>query len=55
MDFTDEDAHHAAYLWDESKVLGLSLVDRVCLATALRLNTGDITSQHKLGAVKNRD
>ena len=44
LDFTDEDAHFASKLWESSKSLGLSLADRACLATGLRLNTKVITA-----------
>lgn len=43
-DFTDEDAHIAASLWGDSKALGLSLADRACVATAIRLNANVITA-----------
>lgn len=42
--FTDEDAHIASKLWASSKLLGLSLADRACLATGIRLNTKVITA-----------
>ncbi len=44
LDFTDEDAHIASKLWKSSKTLGLSLADRACLATGIRLNTKVITA-----------
>ncbi len=44
LDFTDEDAHIASKLWKPSKTLGLSLADRACLATGIRLNTKVITA-----------
>ena len=44
LDFTDKDAHFASKLWKSSKTLGLSLADRACLATGIRLNTKVITA-----------
>ncbi|VAX07158.1 hypothetical protein MNBD_GAMMA26-1434 [hydrothermal vent metagenome] len=44
--FTEEDAHLSASLWATCKVLGLSLADRACLATAIRLRTKVITADH---------
>ena len=43
IDFNNDDAHITASLWSISKKLGLSLADRACLATGLRLNTTVIT------------
>jgi len=44
IDFTEEDAKVCASLWDNCKSLGLSLADRACLATGLRLKTKIITA-----------
>ncbi len=54
LDFTDEDAHIASKLWKSSKTLGLSLADRACLATGIRLNTKVITAD-KVWAVMELD
>jgi ribonuclease VapC len=43
-DFTEDDARLAASLWSDGKRLGLSLADRACLATGLRLQTKVITA-----------
>lgn len=42
--FTEEDANLTASLWPSCKRLGLSLADRACLATGLRLQTKVITA-----------
>ena len=42
--FKVEDAENAAALWMETKELGLSLGDRACLATALRLGLPAVTA-----------
>lgn len=44
IDFTREDAENTAALWHSGKKYGLSLADRACLATALRLNAKVITA-----------
>lgn len=44
VDFTEDDARLSALLWPSCKKLGLSLADRACLATGLRLNTKIITA-----------
>ena len=44
IEFTEDDAHLTASLWSSCKGLGLSLADRVCLATGLRLQTKVITA-----------
>ena len=44
IEFTKEDAHVTASLWSSCKRLGLSLADRACLATGLRLQTKVITA-----------
>ncbi len=44
IDFTEEDAKNCASLWLPSKKLGLSLADRACLATGLRLKSEVITA-----------
>ncbi len=42
--FTKEDGAISASLWESGKSLGLSLADRACLATGLRLKTKIITA-----------
>ena len=44
VDFTEDDGRISASLWASSKSLGLSLADRACLATGLRLKTKIITA-----------
>lgn len=44
IDFTAADSRIAASLWELSKPLGLSLADRACLATAIRLHCPVITA-----------
>lgn len=44
VDFTEEDARLAASLWPVTKALGLSLADRACLATGMRLQKVVITA-----------
>ena len=44
IDYTEEDARLTASLWSSCKSLGLSLADRACLATGLRLQTKVITA-----------
>ena len=44
VDFTENDAEISASLWTNCKSLGLSLADRACLATGLRLKTKIITA-----------
>ena len=44
VDFTENDAEISASLWTSCKSLGLSLADRACLATGLRLKTRIITA-----------
>lgn len=44
VDFTAADSRIAASLWEMSKPLGLSLADRACLATAIRLHCPVITA-----------
>ena len=44
VDFTEEDAHLSASLWSSVRRFGLSLSDRACLATGLRLQTKVITA-----------
>lgn len=43
VDFTEDDGRISASLWPSCKSLGLSLADRACLATGLRLKTKIIT------------
>ena len=52
IDFTDDDAHLAAKLWGQSKKLGLSLADRACIATGLRLRARIITADTIWGQLK---
>ena len=44
IDFTREDAKLAASMWESAKKLGLSLADRACLATGIRLNAQVVTA-----------
>jgi len=44
IDFTENDAHLAALIWVDCKKSGLSLADRACLATGMRLKTTIITA-----------
>ena len=44
VDFTEDDGKISASLWASCKSLGLSLADRACLATGLRLKTKIITA-----------
>lgn len=44
IDFTADDAKISASLWKDCKKLGLSLADRACLATGIRLKTKIITA-----------
>ena len=44
IDFTEQDARLCASLWGSGKNLGLSLADRACLATGLRLKSKVITA-----------
>ena len=44
VDFTEEDARISASLWSSCKNLGLSLADRACLATGLRLRAKVVTA-----------
>lgn len=44
VDFTEDDARMSASLWASYKRLGLSLADRACLATGIRLKTKIITA-----------
>jgi len=44
IDFTDKDARIAASLWVSCRRYGLSLADRACLATGMRLDTRIITA-----------
>ena len=44
IDFTEEDGKLSASLWPNCKSLGLSLADRACIATGLRLKTKIITA-----------
>jgi len=44
IDFTEADGKISAALWSDCKSLGLSLADRACLATGLRLKTKIITA-----------
>jgi len=44
INFTDKDAHIAASLWVSCRSYGLSLADRACLATGIRLDTRIITT-----------
>lgn len=44
VDFTEDDGWISASLWTSCKSLGLSLADRACLATGLRLKTKIITA-----------
>ena len=44
IDFTEEDGKLCASLWPNCKSLGLSLADRACIATGLRLKTKIITA-----------
>lgn len=44
VNFTAEDGKVSASLWQKGKNLGLSLADRACLATGLRLKTKIITA-----------
>ena len=44
IDFTEEDGKLSASLWSNCKSLGLSLADRACIATGLRLKTTIITA-----------
>ncbi len=50
-DFTEEDAQLAASLWPVTKELGLSLADRACLATGMRLQKAVITADQAWEAV----
>ena len=43
IDFTEADGRLSASLWSSCKSLGLSLADRACLATGLRLQAKIIT------------
>jgi ribonuclease VapC len=51
--FTEQDALMAADLWPATKTLGLSLADRACLATGLRLKTQIITADRAWKSVEN--
>ncbi len=44
IDFTEDDGRISASLWPSCKSLGLSLADRACIATGLRLKTKIITA-----------
>ena len=44
IDFNQTDARLAADLWPQAKSFGLSLADRACLATGLRLNAQVVTA-----------
>jgi ribonuclease VapC len=44
LPFTTEQAEEAAKLWPTTKLLGLSLGDRACLALALELNATTLTA-----------
>ena len=44
IDFTEDDGKLSASLWSIGKSLGLSLADRACIATGLRLKTKIITA-----------
>jgi ribonuclease VapC len=44
IDFTEQDAKLAASLFEDTKKLGLSLADRACLATGIRLNAKIVTA-----------
>ena len=44
IDYNEEDAHITASLWSTAKDFGLSLADRACIATGIRLKTTVITA-----------
>ena len=44
VEFAEEDASIAASLWKASRKLGLSLADRACLATGLRMRRQVLTA-----------
>ena len=44
VNFTEDDGKLSAALWTNCKSLGLSLADRACLATGIRLKTKIITA-----------
>ncbi len=44
VNFTEDDGKLSAALWTNCKSLGLSLSDRACLATGIRLKTKIITA-----------
>jgi len=44
IDYNEEDAHITASLWSIAKDFGLSLADRACIATGMRLKTTVITA-----------
>ena len=49
IDFTEEDANLAASLWTRGKKLGLSLADRACISTAIRLKQKILTADRVWG------
>ncbi len=52
VDFTENDSQISASLWTSCKSLGLSLADRACLATGLRLKTKIITADRIWGKLE---
>ena len=52
IDFTEDDGRISASLWSSCKSLGLSLADRACLATGLRLKTKIITADRVWGELE---
>ncbi len=52
VDFTEKDGKICASLWASCKSLGLSLADRACLATGLRLKTKIITADRVWGKLE---
>lgn len=44
VDYNEEDAHITASLWSITKDSGLSLADRACIATGIRLKATVITA-----------
>ncbi len=44
IDFNEEDAKLAANLWQKGKEFGLSIADRACLASGIRLSIPIITA-----------
>lgn len=52
IDFTIEDARICAQLWEQTSPLGLSLGDRACLATGVRLQATIITADRAWSAIQ---